>query len=237
MFDFLMSIESTFYAQIAIFVVLIVYNFHVCRQMPNRLFFGFEIFKNIILIIIFTYFFLSWSTVVNPSLRSASILGMAIINLFLLWHVIQNRAKLPYQVALNDCVKDPKNIDKYKSLVIKGKSFYYLRNFWRSLLSGRLPGKYLHDLASEQIRSDIQTALNNQGITKNLVNFKMETAFLRQKLAGDETLPPDFKEMMERAISQFEHPWIEQQVNEFLEVILVSPEQLFTAEWTSKPDA
>ena len=237
MFDFLMSIESTFYAQIAIFIVLIVYNFHVCRQLPNRLFFGFEIFKNIILIVIFIYFFLSWSTVVNPSLRSASIFGMAIVNVFLLWRIIQNRAELPYQLALNDCVKDPKNIHKYKILVSKGKSYYYLRNFWRSLFSGKLPGKYLHDLASEQIRSDIQSALNSHGTTKNLVNFKMETAFLRQKLAADETLPPDFKEMMERAISQFEHPWIEQQVNEFLEVILVSPEQLFTAEWTSKPDA
>lgn len=237
MLDFLMSIESTFYAQIAIFVVLIVYNFHVCRQLPNRLFFGFEIFKNVILIIIFIYFFLSWSTVVNPSLRSASIFGMAIINLFLLWRVIQNRAELPYQIALNDCVKDPKNIDKYKSLVIKGKSYYYLRNFWRSLFSGKLPGKYLHDLASEQIRSDIQTALNSEGITKKLVNFKMETAFLRQKLAADETLPADFKEMMEKAISQFDHPWIENQVNEFLEMIVVSPEQLFASELASTPDA
>lgn len=237
MLDFLISVESTFYAQIAIFVVLIVYNFHVSRQLPNRLFFGFEIFKNIIMIIIFIYFLLTWSTVVNPSLRSASIFGMAIINLFLLWHVIQNRAEVPYQVALNACIKEPKNIDRYKTLVNKGKSYFYLKFFWRSLFSGKLPGKYLHDLASEQIRSDIQTALNNQGLTQNLVNLKMETAFLRQKLAADETLPSDFKEMMEKAISQFEqHPWIEKQVNEFLEMIVVSPEQLFTSEWASPPD-
>lgn len=237
MLDFLIRFESTFYAQVAIFLVLIVYNFHVARQLPNRLSLGFEIFKNIIMIIIFLYFFLNWSTVVNPSLRSASILGMFIINLFLLWHVIQNRAEFPYQVALNACIKEPKDIDNYKVLVTKGKHYYYLRYFFRSFFSGRLPGKYLHDLASEQIRYDVQSAFQKHGIMQNLVNAKMQTAFLRQKLSEDETLPPDFKEMMEKAISQFEqHPWIEKQVNEFLETIVVSPEKLFASELASTPN-
>jgi len=238
MFDFLVSMESSFYVQVAIFLVLVIYNFHLARQLPNPLSLGFEIFKNVIMIIIFIYFSLSWSTVVNPSLRTASILGMFIINLFLAWHVLLNRVEIPYQVALKSCIEKPRDINNYKTLVSKGKRLYYLRYFWRSLFSGKLPGKFLHDLASEQIRSDIQTTLHNQGLTQNLVNFKMETAFLRQKLMADETLPPDLKEMMEKAISQFEqHPWIEQQVNEFLEMIVVSPEQLFTSEWASPPDA
>ena len=238
MFDFLVSMESSFYVQVAIFLVLVIYNFHLARQLPNPLSLGFEIFKNIMLIIIFIYFSLSWSTVVNPSLRTASIVGMFIVNLFLIWHVLLNRAEIPYQIALNKTIEKSKDINNYKQLVSKGKHLYYLRYFWRSLFSGRFPGKFLHELASEQIRSDIQATLHNQGITKDLVNFKMETAFLRQKLAADETLPADFKEMMEKAVSQFEqHPWIEQQVNEFLELIMVSPEQLFTAEWASKPDA
>jgi hypothetical protein len=238
MFDFLVNMESSFYVQLVIFLVLIIYNIHLARQLPHPLSLGFEIFKSIILIVIFIYFTLSWSTVVNPSLRTASVVGMFIINLFLIWHVIQNRADRPYQLALNACINKPKDINNYKTLVSKGKHLYYLRYFWRSLFSGRLPGKFLHELASEQIRSDIQGALKDKGLTQHLVNFKMETAFLRHKLAADATLPPDFKEIMEKAISQFEqHPWVEQQVNEFLEIIVASPEQLFTSEWASPPDA
>lgn len=238
MLDFLINIEFTFYAQIAIFLVLIVYNFHIARQLPNRLFVGFEIFKNIIMIIIFIYFFLNWSTVVNPTLRTASIIGMSIINLFLFWHVILNRIELPYRLSFNKCIKEPKEISCYKSLVSNGKHYYYLRYFWRSLLSGKLPGKFLHDLAAEQIRYDIQTALQKHGITQNIVNFKMQLAFLRQKLSEDETLPFDFKEMMEKTISNFEqHPWIEVQVNEFLQMAIVSPEKLFASELASNLNA
>jgi hypothetical protein len=222
--------------QIVIFVVLIVYNFHVARKMPNRLFAGFEIAKDIVTIIIFVYFFLNWSTVVNPTLRTASIIGMAIINLLLLWHVLLTRAELPYQTALNACVGEPKSVENYQTLVSKGKHYYYLRYFWRALFSGKFSRRFLHDIAAEQIRYDLQTAFQREGITKYLINFKMLMAYLRQKLATDETLPVDFREIITKAIGNFEHPWIEVQVNEFLEKVSASPEDLFASELASRPE-
>jgi hypothetical protein len=234
MLDYLIRVEFTVYAQIAIFLGLVILNYHVARQLPTRLFFGFTVFKNIIIMVIFLYFFLNWSTAVNPSLRTASVLGMSITNLFMLWQVILNRAEVPYQRALNACAKEPEVLGPCKEIVSKGKLFYYLRYLWHSLFSGNFPGKFLHDIAAEQIRYDIQTAFQKHGIEKNLINFQMQLTFLRRKLSEDETLPLEFKEFMGKVISQFEqHPWIEEHVNEFLHMIIVSPEKLFGSEWAS----
>ena len=57
---------------------------------------------------------------------------------------------------------------------------------------------------------------------------------MKNRLAGDENLPADFKEVMGKIIDDLEkHPWIEEQINEFLRIAMETPEDLHFPEWTS----
>ena len=55
---------------------------------------------------------------------------------------------------------------------------------------------------------------------------------MKSRLASDENLPADFKEVMEKSIDDLtKHPWIEEQVNEFLRIATEAPEDLHFPEW------
>ena len=59
-------------------------------------------------------------------------------------------------------------------------------------------------------------------------------SFLKRRLAADGNLPADFKEVMGKTLDDLlKHPWIEEQINDFLGIVMESPEDLHFPEWTS----
>ena len=59
-------------------------------------------------------------------------------------------------------------------------------------------------------------------------------AYLKNQLACDENLPSDFKDVMQESVECFiKHPWVEEQVNQFLDIATERPEDLHFPEWMS----
>ena len=72
------------------------------------------------------------------------------------------------------------------------------------------------------------------GVEKKLISLSLMVGFMKNRLAGDENLPADFKEVMGKTLDDLEkHPWLEEQVNEFLRIATETPEDLHFPEWTS----
>ena len=72
------------------------------------------------------------------------------------------------------------------------------------------------------------------GVKKKLISLSLMIEFMKNRLACDETLPADFKEVMGKTLDDLgKHPWLEEQVNEFLRLAMESPEDLHFPEWTS----
>ncbi len=56
--------------------------------------------------------------------------------------------------------------------------------------------------------------------------------FMKSRLASDPNLPADFKAVMGKTLDDLDkHPWLEEQVNEFLRIAMESPEDLHFPEW------
>jgi hypothetical protein len=74
--------------------------------------------------------------------------------------------------------------------------------------------------------------LRQLGVEKKLISLKLMVGFMKTRLAGDQNLPADFKVVMEKTLTDLEkHPWLEEQVNEFLRLAMESPEDLHFPEW------
>jgi hypothetical protein len=70
------------------------------------------------------------------------------------------------------------------------------------------------------------------GVEKKLVSLSLMVGFMRNRLASDQNLPADFKAVMEKTLDDLpKHPWLEEQVNEFLRLATESPEDLHFPEW------
>ena len=117
-----------------------------------------------------------------------------------------------------------------------GKRFYYSRYFISSLFSGINPFTFLHDISTERVREDIQDILRQYGLEQKLISFQMMTAYLKNQLACDENLPSDFKDVMQDSVDCFtKHPWIEEQVNHFLQMATERPEDRGSYRCRSSP--
>ena len=69
---------------------------------------------------------------------------------------------------------------------------------------------------------------------KKLISLNLMVGFLKNRLAADKNLPADFKEVMGKTLDDLEkHPWLEEQINEFLRIAMETPEDLHFPEWTS----
>ncbi len=72
------------------------------------------------------------------------------------------------------------------------------------------------------------------GVEKKLISLALMIGFMKNRLACDPNLPADFKAVMGNTLDDLEkHPWLEEQVNEFLRIATESPEDLHFPEWTS----
>jgi len=227
------SFLSSAYIQIVIFFLLGAY-FVRHRRDPRMVVSGIRIIRVIILLIIFLYFTLTWGSLIVPSLRAISVFGMFIINLYLFYYLLLARIERPYRDTLTALSQNPEKPETFHGIWSHGKKFYYFYYFIHSLFSGSHPFRFLHEMATDRVREDIKDQLRRLGVEKKLISLNLMVGFMNNRLAGDENLPADFKEVMGKIIDDLpKHPWIEEQVNEFLRIAMESPEDLHFPEWTS----
>ncbi len=233
MFQMTLDLLGSAYAEIVILLILLG-AFIVHRRDPRLVVSGIRIIRTIVTVLIFFYFMFIWSSTVQPTLRSISVFGMFLINLFMLYNLMLARLERPYRDALVKISVEPENHELIHTVWRTGKRFYYVRYAWSSLFSGTNPVQFLRDIATERMRQDIKDELHRMGVEKRLVSLKLMLGFIKSRLACDETLPPDFKIVMEKNIDDLDkHPWLEEQVNEFLRIATESPEDLHFPEWVA----
>jgi hypothetical protein len=231
MFQTIINLLSSAYVEIVILILLLI-GFIIHRKDPRLVVSGIRIVRTIIVVLIFFYFMFIWASTVQPTLRSISVFGMFLVNLFMFYNLVLARLERPYRDALMNISREPDNHDLVQTVWRTGKRFYYMRYTWSSLFSGTNPFVFLRDLASDRVREDIKDELRHMGVEKRLVSLKLMVGFIKTRLAGDDNLPADFKVVMEKSIDDLDtHPWIEEQVNEFLRIATETPEDLHFPEW------
>lgn len=226
MLDNIIFILGSAYVQVAILFLLLAY-FFGHRKDPHHVVSGLTMARTLVLLLIFLYLVWNWSSEIPPSLRNSSVLGMFIINLYILFLVILSRVERPYRDALAAFAREPEKLELLRQIWQTGRRFYYYRYFGRALLSGSAPGPFIHGMAVQLVREDVKNALHQQGVERQMISFQSLTAFLKTRLAAETELPQDFKGLMDKIIGQFDqHPWIEDQVNQFLTLAMETPEEL-----------
>ncbi len=233
----LISMLSSAYVEIVIlFFLLLAFVMH--RRDPRLVVSGIRIVRTLLVVLIFFYFMFIWASTVQPTLRSISVFGMFLVNLFMLYNLILARLERPYRDALAAMTGEPGKHELIHNVWHTGKRFYYLRYAWSSLFSGANPLHFLHDLATERVRNDIKDTLRHYGVEQKLITIPVMAGYLKSQIACDQTMPVDFKDVMEKAIDGFaQHPWIQEQGNEFLRLATERPEDLHFPEWMAKFDA
>lgn len=236
MWDFLLNSLSQAVVQVVLYLVLLWYFFahrHNPRMVVSRL----GLVHIVLLSLIFLYFLLNWSSGIRPALAQFAVFGMFLVNLHLLKTVIQSRFEMPYRYALEAVRQEPESSEHLQHIWHTGKRFFYVHYAGASLFSGTNPFHFLHNMASEGVRDDIRDTLHKYGVEKKLISLKMMAGFLQDRLSRDETLPDNFRELMQQAIAGFvKHPWIEEQADEFLRIASESPEDLYFPEWMEQFD-
>jgi Ca2+/Na+ antiporter len=231
MFQYVQDFLGSAYIEVIIFFLLIAY-FVANRKDQHAVKSGLNLLRVIILLIIFLYFIWSWATLIPPSLRALSVLGMFIINFYFLYCLVLMRVERPYRVALEAMGRDPEKPGIFRDIWSYGKRFYNYYYIFQSLFSGTNPLHFLSNITSDRVQDDIRNTLRQMGVEKQLISLKVMVGFMKSRLASDETLPADFKEVMGSSIDDLaKHPWIEEQVNEFLRIATEAPEDLHFSEW------
>lgn len=231
MFQTILNLLSSAYVEIVILLLLLI-AFIIHRRDPRLVVSGIRIIRTVIVVLIFFYFMFIWASTVQPTLRSISVFGMFLVNLFMLYNLVLARFERPYRDALLRITKEPENHNLIDDVWRYGKRFYYLRHAWSSLFTGTNPFTFLHDLATDRVREDLKDQLRRYGSERKLVSLKLMLGFMKSRLACAEDLPADFKVVMEQVIDSFDkHPWVEEQINEFLRIATENPEDLHFPEW------
>jgi len=232
MWQFLVSGDSSAYVELVILVLLLAY-FFVHRADPRHQVSRVSVIRVVLIVLVYLYLLLNWSSNIAPVVRHTSVFGMLLINLHLLSLVIQSRLERPYRDALTAYCQNVTNQQFLDRIWRTGKRFYYLRFFVQSLFSGIFPFKFLHDMAAGRIRDDVQGQIRDCLGERQFISLDGIAAFLQGHLAADDTLPVDFKDVMTQAIDGFvSHPWIETQVNEYLRTAVEAPENIHNPDWS-----
>lgn len=233
MLDYFIQFDFNVFVQVGVFLLLLVY-LAIHRKDPHHLMSGLSLFRTLILILLFLYLLLNYASEIPPSLRTSSLFGMFLINLYMLWNAVLTRLERPYRLALVACAQAPGKVETLKSAWQAGKHFYSVRYFLKALFSGGAIRPFLNNLASHQVREDLKNSFQKQGVHQEFISLKTLVSYLQKQLAQDDTLPQEFKGSMDKAIADFTvHPWIAEQINQFLNLVLASPEVLFYPEWSA----
>jgi len=231
MWDFLVNLTSRAVIQVVILLLFIWY-FFAHRKDPRMVVSRMGLVRLLLLSLVFLYLLLSWASGIRPALAQVSVFGMLLINLYLLDMVVLSRLERPYREALDNYCREPRGQQDLEAIWRSGKRFYYLRFFLQSLFSGVSPFQFLHEVASSRIRDDVQDVLRRCGYGRQFISLEGILSFLQERLHLDETLPQDFKEIVTRDLKQFgQHPWVQDQVNEYLRLAMESPESIHNPQW------
>jgi hypothetical protein len=231
MFQYLIDFLSSAYIEVIIFFLLIGY-FIAHRKNQRFVVSGIKLLRVILLLIVFLYFIWSWATLIPPSLRAAAVTGMFLINFYLFYSLLLSRIEQPYREALEAMGHEPEKPGVFRAIWASGKRFYYYYYIFQALFSGSNPFHFLKAIANDRVQDDIKDTLRSMGVEKKLISMKLMIGFMKSRLDRDDTLPEDFKVVMREAIEDLEkHPWVEEQVNEFLRIATDSPEDLHFPEW------
>jgi hypothetical protein len=235
MLDTLGNVLFTPYIQAILFFILIGL-FVLQRRKFEFLSSSLSWLRTLILLVLFLYFAWSWATSIPPSLRAAAVFGMSFINLNMIYNLFLGRLNETYQQALDAYGKDIGNKIKLENVWKTGKRYINSRYFFDALLSGYSPGNFLRGVISRQIPADIESVLIKHGIHKEVVTHQKLMTYLQMKLDQSPELPKEMKEILSQAIAQFgAHAWIQQHVDEFLQMALKDPEKLYHATWNGAP--
>jgi len=231
MFQFLVDLLSSAYIELVLLIMLVIY-FVLHRRDRRMKVSGVRMVRMTIAISVFIYFMFIWASTVQPTLRSISIFGMFAVNLIMVYYVILSKFEAPYRDALLKISTSPEQHDVLHDIWRTGKRFNYARYTVPSLFSGTNPFEFLRDMATERVREDIKDQLRHYGLEQKLISFPMMLAYLKSQLACDENMPADFKDVMQESLDSFaKHPWLEEQVNQFLVIATERPEDLHFPEW------
>lgn len=233
----LVSILSSAYVEIIILFIMLA-AFVFLRRDARLVVSGIRVVRTLLLVLIFFYFMFIWASTVQPTLRSISVFGMFAVNLYMLYNLLLARLERPYRDALAAVTGEPERHELIHNVWHTGKRFFYMRYAGSSLFSGANPFHFLHELATDRVRDDIKDTLRRYGVEKKMITVPMMAAYLKSQIACDQTMPVDFKDVMEKAIDDFaRHPWIQEQGNAFLGLATERPEDLHFPEWMAKFDA
>lgn len=231
MWNFLVEVITSAYAQVVLLFLLLAY-FFGHRKDPRLMVSGLKLLQTAVLLIIFLYFVWNWASEIPPSLRATSVFGMFLINLHLAYNLLLSRKERQYRDALHQVGLEPQRPELLKEAWDAGKHFYHWAYFPSALFSGSSPSRVLHSLTSARVRDDLKDTLHHYGAEKKLVSLGLMADYLKSRLAADDTLPADFKIAMTQATEDFiRHPWIKEQVDAFLLVASESPEDLYFPDW------
>ncbi|MBW1986008.1 MAG: hypothetical protein JRI50_02060 [Deltaproteobacteria bacterium] len=226
MLSFMINILLSAYTQVVLLFLLLGY-FFSHRNDPRLVSSKLGLVRTIVLLLLFIYFLWNWASEIPPSLRLTSVLGMFLINLFLIKNVALARLERKYRDALQAYVREPEQEKHLDNLWHTGKRFYYSRYLITSLFSGGSPGRFLHGITTERVNEDIKEIFTRSGKGKQLISSKTLATFLKDRLAKDQLLPQELKDSIAQAIEQLtQHAWVEDQINEFLDIALEAPEKL-----------
>jgi hypothetical protein len=233
MFQFLVDLFSSAYFELSLLILLIVY-FVVHRRDRRLKISGVRLIRMMIAMAIFIYFMFIWASTVQPTLRSISIFGMFAVNLVMCFYLFLSWFEGPYRDALLSVAMNTNEHDTLDRIWRTGKRFYYARYLISAFFSGTNPFEFLQNMARDRVREDIKDQLRAYGLEQKLISFPMLMAYLKSQLACDDNLPSDFKEVMQETMENFtKHPWLEEQVNQFLDIATETPEDLHFPEWMS----
>jgi hypothetical protein len=237
MLDTLVNILTNAYVEIVILFVLVI-SFIMHRRDPRLVVSGLRIVRTILVVLIFFYFMFIWASTVQPTLRSISVFGMFLVNVFMAYNLILARLERPYRDALTAVTQEPERHGLLHLVWRTGRRFYYFRYAWSSLFSATNPFHFLRDLATDRVRDDIKDTLRRFGVEQKMITIPEMAGYLRSQIACDANMPGDFKDVIEKAIDGFaQHPWIQEQGNEFLRLATERPEDLHFPEWMAKFEA
>lgn len=180
----------------------------------------------VILALVFLYFVWSQSSLVLPSLRNVNLFGMFLVNLVMLWSIINIYLERPYRKALEAFAQEPRDVEAGEKAWQTGHRFYYSFFLAAALLSGTLPWHFLAENAKDGIRADLGNILAKHGKQQGFVSFKALVDFLQNRSQSD-LLPVEFRQAMAGLLAEMtRHPWMEEQVNDYLTQVRESPETL-----------
>jgi hypothetical protein len=226
MINFINNVLLTPYVQAIIFFLLVGL-FFLQRRRAATLSLGLGWLRTIILVVLFLYFAWNWASEIPPSLRTASVFGMLAVNLSMLYNLILGSLEEKYRQALEAYAREVNSKAALEKVWSSGRLYLKARFLPEAILSGHSPASFLQGIINHQIPGDLQQTLKNHGVSATVLTHHTLLTYLAQQLDRSSLLPAGLKENIGETLKQFaQHAWLQEQVDNFLHLVLTNPEAL-----------